>query len=155
MRPLHFGKPQSHFSDFAGETVSAPCTSRSEYSCTSSSGTPSVPRMMRHRAVLQNAQDFQRSAIQIQNSWRQAAAAKNPAMTRLIFAEARKRHQARTTFQTRLKEQGEKSGPTLWKLKQCKQILHEALHDVLAAVKVCSLASKVMSGGKDQTSGKS
>jgi len=62
------------------------------------------------------------------------------ALNRLIFAEARKRHQQRCTFKQRASEQNAREGeaPTLWRLNQSATILREVFQDILAAVKSCS-----------------
>lgn len=65
------------------------------------------------------------------------------AWTRMIFAEARKRHQERPSFQKRMTHQsddGDKSKPVLFKLLQARKIIREAVSDVVAAVKACSNA---------------
>jgi len=101
-------------------------------------------RVSRHRAAMQNVRHLVRSACRIQSRWRQNRAARNVALIRMIFTEARKRHQKRPTFQKRWAEQesekaeGSSGEPTLWKLRQSTQILQEVLLDVLGAVKVCS-----------------
>lgn len=68
------------------------------------------------------------------------------ALIRVIFAQARQRHQARPSFQARMLEDSAQGAqpacadrtPTLWRLKESSQILREVFRDVLAAVKVCS-----------------
>jgi hypothetical protein len=68
--------------------------------------------------------------------------ARHVALNRLIFAEARRRHQQRCTYKQRASEQNAREGgaPTLWRLSQSATILREVLQDVLAAVKSCSAA---------------
>jgi hypothetical protein len=138
------------------ETESEPCAGRSRYSSASASySTPPASKAMRHRAALANAHHCESSATQIQSQWRKKATAKRGALTRMIFAEARKRHQGRATFQKRLEEKHVEGEPTLWRFSQCRQILREALNDVLAAVKVCSAAERFqggIAGSEEETS---
>lgn len=113
--------------------------------CTLASGpAKEAARLSRHRAAMQRARHLVRSACRIQSKWRQSRAARNVALIRMIFTEARKRHQARPSFQKRLAEQEDEEAqggdgqPTLWKLRQSPQILREVLLDVLGAVKSCT-----------------
>jgi len=98
------------------------------------------------RIEIQRAKKLERIAPQVQNSIDQRHNIPDVALTRLIFAEARRRHVNRPTFQKRLCDGdagsvGQRSGPTLWRLCQCTQILNEAMQDVLSAVKVWHAAN--------------
>jgi len=78
------------------------------------------------------------------------------ALIRMIVAEAKRRHVNRPTFQKRLAEQepkdieGYEATTTLWKLRQSVAIFREAMHDILGAVKACSLTKKLVEELKER-----
>jgi len=66
------------------------------------------------------------------------------ALHRFILSMAKRRHQERESYQARQEEvvpTVETSECSLWRLRQCKEILREAVQDVVAATKACSTAS--------------
>jgi len=87
--------------------------------------------------------------------------ARNVAMIRMIFSKARKDHQERESFQSRLSVQeagvhdSMESGSSLSESTNSREILGEVLQDVAGAVKACSLmdvALEAMRVGRGQIS---
>lgn len=68
------------------------------------------------------------------------------ALNRAILSAAKKRHQERASFQARMADQKDEFGNvkpcTLWKLCKAKDILREAVQDIIAAAKACHIASR-------------
>jgi len=124
---------------------SEPCPRRSEGTSASGSSARSGPGSKRHLVAIHNARRMRQSAAKIESQWQELHGARRPSVEmRMIFAEARRRHQERQSFQRRLAQQEmEEAGePTLWRLCQSKAILREAIHDIAASVKACSAMQK-------------
>mmetsp|Transcript_28692 Transcript_28692/g.52255 ORF Transcript_28692/g.52255 Transcript_28692/m.52255 type:complete len:289 (+) Transcript_28692:83-949(+) len=104
--------------------------------------------------AVQRAQKFEEAAQAIQRMWKSSStdsAGRNVALIRIIYAEARRKHQMRDSYQKREQMRvmevnkprtddnaGVAPKPTLWQLLQCRDILKEAMEDVCEATKVCS-----------------
>eukprot|EP00403_Amphidinium_massartii_P040020 CAMPEP_0178438304 /NCGR_PEP_ID=MMETSP0689_2-20121128/35518_1 /TAXON_ID=160604 /ORGANISM="Amphidinium massartii, Strain CS-259" /LENGTH=307 /DNA_ID=CAMNT_0020060691 /DNA_START=56 /DNA_END=979 /DNA_ORIENTATION=- len=102
--------------------------------------------------AVQKARQFELAATSIQRMWKAntntdvGSVARNVAIIRMIYAEARKRHQLRESYQKReeartmqarrVKDGDAPAKPTLWQLMQCRDILKEAMEDIRVATKV-------------------
>eukprot|EP00440_Ansanella_granifera_P038554 gb/GFBE01041831.1/.p1 GENE.gb/GFBE01041831.1/~~gb/GFBE01041831.1/.p1 ORF type:complete len:268 (+),score=38.65 gb/GFBE01041831.1/:1-804(+) len=107
----------------------------------------------RHRQAIRVMASLQTAACEIQRCWR--APQGRIAFLRLVYSEARRLHQQRSSFKRRAHltkqiyaTEGEMSStPTLWQLSQCPAILREVLQDIRAAVRMARIACSSMGEG--------
>lgn len=106
---------------------------------------PVSKRKSRHQAAIERSQQLDMSV-----STMFGRDGRNVALIRMVYSEARRRHQDRPSFQRRRAELDMqnndlalpfKKEPTIWRLHQLRDILFETVQDVVLAVKSCRGAS--------------
>lgn len=104
-------------------------------------------RAAKHRQALHNSISYHAAAVKIQKRWRRCPP-RRVALLRLIYHEARKRHQQRDSYKARMQlfpetyksKDSKLPEASIWQLMQCPSVLREALQDIRHATKLCATA---------------
>jgi len=107
-------------------------------------------RSAKHRQILQDSRTYHAAAAKIQRQWRKSPP-RRVALLRLIYHEARKRHQQRESYQARVQlypetyncnsqDASKLPEASIWQLMQCQVLFREVLQDVHQATKICTTA---------------